>query len=110
MGNDENTNAGWTGSDLAGAAGDPPPDRRRDVVRRFVAKRRGFFESAGTYNFGHSEDSAFSSYKLRSRAVRSTYSTNVASESRPATWHASQFSNLAFTPAGYDIKTRVLAD
>ena len=74
MGNGENTNAGWTGGDFAGAAGGPPFDRRRDVVRSFVAKLRLQAESTGTYNFGHSVDSTFTSYSVRSRAVRSTYS------------------------------------
>ena len=62
MGNGENTHAGWTGGALTGAAGEPPPARRRDVVRRFVRKRGGFFESAGTHVSGHSEDSTFTSY------------------------------------------------
>ena len=73
-GGGENTNEGWTGGDLAGAAGGPPLDRRRDVVRPFDSKRGGFFELAGTYFFGDSEDSTFTSYSVRSRAVRSTYS------------------------------------
>ena len=79
-GTGENTNEGWTEGALAGAAGGPVPDRRRDAVRRFVIHRGGFFESTGTYNLGDSEDSTFTSYKLRSRAVRSTYSVFIATD------------------------------
>ena len=75
--NGENTKEGWTEGDLADAAGGPVHDPPCDAVRPFVRHRRGFFESAGTYFFGDSEDSTFTSRKLRSRAVRSTYSVFI---------------------------------
>ena len=76
-GNGENTNEGWTEGVFTGVAAGPVPDRRRDAVHPFDSKMRQQPESVGTYIFGHSKDSTFTPYSVRSRAVRSTYSVFI---------------------------------